>query len=95
MGVLVAIIAEATLAFALIVKAMQMDLESPDTKERVVQILERLGEATTSEIIEEASKESNECKDRVPRNLILLEKEEVVTKRLSKEKRGYVWTLVS
>jgi hypothetical protein len=95
MGVLVAIIAEATLAFALIVKALQMDLESPDTKERVIRILERLGEATTSEIIEEASKESNECKDRVPRNLSLLEKEEAVTKRLSKEKRGYVWTLVS
>lgn len=95
MGVLVAIISEATLAFTLIVRAMQMDLESPDTKERVIRILERLGEATTLEIIEEASKESNECKDRVPRNLILLEEEEVVAKRLSREKKGYVWTLVS
>ncbi|MHA2142462.1 MAG: DUF4386 domain-containing protein [Candidatus Thorarchaeota archaeon] len=93
-GVLVAIIAEVALAITLIIKALQMDLESPDTKERVIRILERLGEATTSEIIEEASKESNECKERVPSNLILLETEELVSKRLSKEKKGYVWTLV-
>ncbi|MHA2462451.1 MAG: DUF4386 domain-containing protein [Candidatus Thorarchaeota archaeon] len=94
-GVLFAIIAETALAIILIIKAMQMDLESPDTKERVIRILERLGEATTSEIIDEASKESIDCKDRVPRNLIILEKEEVVTKRLSKEKKGYVWILAS
>lgn len=93
-GVLFAIIAEVALAFTLIIKALQMDLESPDTKERVIRILERLGEATTSEIIDEASKESEECKDRVPRNLILLEKEEVVAKKLSREEKGYVWSLV-
>ncbi len=92
-GVLFAIIAEISLAITLILKALQMDLESPDTKERVFRILERLGEATTIEIIEEASKEADECKDRVPRNLILMEKEEVVTKRLSREKKGYVWSL--
>jgi hypothetical protein len=92
-GVIFAIVAEVALAFTLIIKALQMNLESPDTKERVIKILERLGEATTSEIIEEASKESDECKDRVPRNLILLEQEERITKRLSREKKGYVWTL--
>ncbi|MFX1261900.1 MAG: DUF4386 domain-containing protein [Promethearchaeota archaeon] len=92
-GVLFAIIAEVALAFTLIIKALRMDLESPDTKQRVIRILERLGEATTSEIIEEASKESDECKDRVPRNLILLEQEQRITKRLSREKKGYVWTL--
>jgi hypothetical protein len=92
-GVLFAIIAEVALAFTLIKEALQMELESPDTKARVIQILERLGEATTSEIIDEASKESSECKDRVPSNLVLLEREGVVTKRLSKEKKGYVWTL--
>jgi hypothetical protein len=91
-GVLVAIIGEILLAIILIMKAMQMSLESPDTKERVVRILQKLGEATTDEIITEASKESNECKDRVPNNLIILENEEVVTKRFSKEKKGYVWT---
>ncbi|MHA1958619.1 MAG: DUF4386 domain-containing protein [Candidatus Thorarchaeota archaeon] len=94
-GVVIAIIAEVSLAIVLIVKALRMDLESPDTKERVIRILERLGEATTTEIIDEASKESSECKDRVPKNLIALENEEVVTKRLSREKKGYVWSLVS
>ena len=94
-GVIFAVAAEVALAITLIRKALQMDLESPDTKERLIRILKGMGEATTAEIIAEASKESNECKDRVPRNLIALEKEEVVTKRLSKEKKGYVWSLVS
>ena len=92
--VVVAIFAEVVLALMLIVKAMQVDLESPDTKERVIRILQDLGEATTDEIITEASEESDECKDRVPSNLIVLESDGVVTKRFSKEKKGYVWTLV-
>jgi hypothetical protein len=94
-GVLVAIIAEVTLAINLVVAAVRVNLESPDTKDRVIRILENLGEATTTEIITEAAKESDECKDRVPSNLIALETDEVVTKRFSKEKKGYVWTLVS
>lgn len=93
--VLVAIFAEVIFALILIVKAMQVSLESPDTKERVIRILKDLGEATTNEIIAEASKESDECKDRVPSNLIVLESEKVVAKRFSREKKGYVWTLVS
>ncbi len=94
-GVLVAIIAEVALAITLVIKAMQVNLESVDTKDRVIRILENLREATTMEIIAEASKESDECKDRVPSNLIVLENDEVVIKRFSKEKKGYVWTLVS
>ncbi len=94
-GVLVAITAEVVLAISLILAAMKVNLESVDTKDRVIRILDNLGEATTTEIIAEAAKESDECKDRVPTNLIILEKDEVVTKRLSKEKKGYVWTLVS
>ena len=94
-GVLVAIIAEVALAINLVIAAMQVNLESPDTKDRVIRILENLGEATTTEIIAEAAKESDECKDRVPSNLIVLETDQVVTKRFSKEKKGYVWTLVS
>jgi len=93
-GVLVAIIAEVVLAIALVIAAMQVNLEDSDTKDRVIRILENLGEATTTEIIAEASKESDECKDRVPSNLIVLESDNIVTKRFSKEKKGYVWTLV-
>lgn len=94
-GVFVAIMAESVLALTLILKAMRMSPESAGTKERVIRILEKMGEATTAEIIEEASKESQECKDRVPANLILLEGEGAITKRLSKEKKGYVWSLTS
>jgi len=49
----------------------------------------------TTEIIEESAKVSAECKDRIPEALKALESDNKVTKRLSKEKKGYVWTLVS
>ena len=94
-GVLVAIIAEITFAIILVMKAMQKIAEPSDPRETIINILEDLGEATTTEIIDESSKVSSECKDRIPNTLIALEKDKEVTKRFSKEKRGYVWTLVS
>ena len=57
-------------------------------------ILEEMGEATTAEIIDESSRVSAECKDRIPEALSALELDQKVTKRFSKEKKGYVWTLV-
>jgi hypothetical protein len=72
-----------------------MSPDSADTNERVIRILKDLGEASTKEIVAEASKESSECKDRVPTALINLEQEGLISKRFSKEKKGYVWKLVS
>ena len=94
-GVLVAIIAEISFAIILVMKAMQKIAEPSDPRETIINILEDLGEATTTEIIDESSKVSSECKDRIPNTLIALEKDKEITKRFSKEKRGYVWTLVS
>lgn len=74
---------------------IKMTSELPDSKKTVTMILEDLGEATTAEIIHKASQVSLECKDRVPRTLIALEKEKKVIKRISKEKKAIVWTLVS
>ncbi|MCK5238410.1 MAG: DUF4386 domain-containing protein [Candidatus Thorarchaeota archaeon] len=93
-GIVFAIITEISLAFVLIVTASRTTFDDDDSKSRVIKILKDLGEATTTEIIVEASKESLECKDRVPRTLKALEIDNEVTKRLSKEKKGYVWTLV-
>jgi hypothetical protein len=68
--------------------------ERVDPKRTVVLILEDFPEATTAEIIDEAATISNECKDRVPRTLISLEKEGVIQKAISKEKKAIVWKLV-
>ena len=54
-------------------------------------ILEEFGELTTSEIILEASKLSKKSKYSVPWTLISLEKKKRISKKLSKEKKGYVW----
>lgn len=94
-GVLVAIIAEISFAIILVVKALQKLAEPSDPRDTITNILEDLGEATTTELIDESSKVSIECKDRIPNTLTALENDNVVTKRFSKEKKGYVWTLVS
>ena len=93
LGAEIAIIVEIALALVLIHTARTTTFDDDDSKSRIIRILKTLGEATTTEIIVEASKEAVECKDRVPRTLVVLEREDKVTKRLSKEKKGYVWIL--
>ncbi|MHA1907972.1 MAG: DUF4386 domain-containing protein [Candidatus Thorarchaeota archaeon] len=89
----IAINIEIALALILIYKAKTTTFEDDDSKSRVFKILRELGEATTKEIVAEASKDSDECKDRAPRTLKAMEIDGEVTKRFSKEKKGYVWTL--
>jgi hypothetical protein len=89
---LVALGAEYILAIYFILKARKIEVTDP--KETITMILEEMGEATTTEIMEESSRVSAECKDRIPEALSAMEAENRVTKKLSKEKKGYVWTLV-
>jgi len=93
-AIVFAIFTEIVLAIALIITAKRTTFSDPDSKTRVIKILKNLGEATTTEIIAEASKASLECRDRVPRTLKALENDNEVSKRFSKEKKGFVWTLV-
>ncbi len=93
-GVAFAIIVEISLAIALIYTAKTTTFDDDDSKTRIVKILRDLGEATTREIIAEATKDSDECKDRAPRTLKAMELENEVTKRFSNEKKGFVWSLV-
>ena len=93
-GIVVVVIAEFALGILLIIKAIKLASELPDPKETITMILEDLGEATTAEIIVRASQVSQECKDRIPNTLVTLEKEKKVIKRISKEKKALVWTLV-
>ncbi|MFW9909232.1 MAG: DUF4386 domain-containing protein [Candidatus Thorarchaeota archaeon] len=92
-GVAVAIMAEVALGFILIIAARNTTFDDPDSRTRIIRILRSLGEATTTEIIAEATKESGECRDRAPRTLSALESENQVKKKFSKEKKGYVWSL--
>jgi len=91
----VAINIEIALALFLIFKWKTTTFDDEDSKSRVIKILKELGEATTAEIVAEATKDADECKDRVPRTLKAMELENEVTKRFSKEKKGYVWSLVT
>ena len=88
----IALVSEVVFAIYFVAKAMQINVTDP--KETISMILADLGEATTAEIIDESSRVSAECKDRIPEALVTLEAEEKVTKRFSKEKKGYVWSLV-
>ncbi|MFW9914582.1 MAG: DUF4386 domain-containing protein [Candidatus Thorarchaeota archaeon] len=90
---LVAVLAEFALGILLFVKAVTMTMGRPNPKRTITLLLAEVGEATTAELIEEASRVSRECKDRIPRTLIALEEENQITKRISKEKKAIVWTL--
>jgi len=94
-GIAIGIIAEVSLGIYLLMTAFRMFAEDPDPKVTIRRILEDLGSASTTEIIEEASMVSHTCKDRIPKTLVTLETEKAIAKEFSKEKKGYVWTLVS
>jgi hypothetical protein len=90
---LLAIFSEYVLAIYFIVKAMRIEVTDP--KETITMLLKEMGEATTTEIMDESERVSAECKDRIPETLKNMEEENLVAKKLSREKRGYVWSLVT
>lgn len=50
--------------------------------------------ATTGELITYVSKQAKECTDKIPQVLIALNKENKISKVVSKEKKGFVWSLI-
>ncbi len=93
LGVFIAVLVEVILGITLVIEATRLMNKLPDPKITISTILEDLGEATTAEIIDKASVISHDCKDRIPNALVVLEKENRVVKRLSKEKKAIVWRL--
>ncbi len=65
-----------------------------DTEKRIISILKEISEATTSEIVELAMKEDKDCKDRIPGALVALRENNLIKRRLSKEKRAVIWSMV-
>ena len=64
-----------------------------EPKKDIIMILEDLGEATTAEIVDEETAVSNDCKDRVPHTLVLMEKEHIIKRNISKVKKAIVCSL--
>lgn len=71
-----------------------MSQRDEDAKTAILVVLEELGEASTFEVMEEASKIASQCKDQAVSILMTLEKEKKVTKSISKEKKAIVWKLI-
>ena len=71
-----------------------MSSNSDESKEKILNILRELGESSTAEVIHSASKLEGRCKDLVPVILVVLEKEKKVSRRISKEKKAIVWSII-
>ena len=67
---------------------------SDESKAKILNLLKELGEASTAEVIEEASKLTGRCKDLVPVILVVLEKEKKVSRKISKEKKAIIWSVI-
>lgn len=91
LGGLCVVVPEVAMAITFLVKAHGIEVTDPN--ETITMILKEFGEATTAEIMDQSSRVSAECKDRIPEALKVLESEGKVTKSFSKEKKGYVWSL--
>ncbi|MFW9994203.1 MAG: DUF4386 domain-containing protein [Candidatus Odinarchaeota archaeon] len=93
-GIVLTTVAEVILGIAILRKALDIINGRSDPKETITTILKIYGEATTEEIAEKASQVSPVCKDRVPGTLVSLEEDKRITKRISREKKALVWSLV-
>ena len=92
-GLLFIFIVEIIFGVALIWQAKILSKNLPDPKKTITDLLKKMEEATTEEIVNAASKISKQCKDRVPGTLKSLEKEKIIVQNISKEKKAIVWSL--
>ena len=67
--------------------------ELNDQEKAIYWILEDLGEATTAEVIKETLDLPNNCKDKVPSLLKTLQRYNLISQRISKEKKAIVWSV--
>ena len=71
-----------------------MSANSDESKEKILNILKEIGESSTAEVINSASKLEGRCKDLVPVILVVLEKEKKVSRRISKEEKAILWSII-
>ena len=63
------------------------------SRELILSYLEKNKSASTGELITFVSKEAKDCVDKVPQVLLTLSKEKKIVKVISKEKKGFIWSL--
>jgi hypothetical protein len=71
-----------------------MDSSEKSTQDLIIAFLSEHGESSTSEIIKNITKDNNDCADRIPGALVGLREKKQVKRRLSKEKKAVVWSLI-
>ena len=72
----------------------KLSSDSDDSKRKILQLLKDIGEASTAEVIDKASNLGERCKDLVPVILVVLEKEKKVSRKISKEKKAIIWSVL-
>ena len=65
-----------------------MEFESKDI---ILAFLDKKGQATTKEIIQEVKKHIPDCEDRVLTGLAMLKRQGIVEKTISKELKSSIW----
>ncbi|MFX0113805.1 MAG: hypothetical protein ACFFB3_04600 [Candidatus Hodarchaeota archaeon] len=71
-----------------------MDSNEKSTEDRIIAFLSEFGERSTSEIIKNITRENKDCIDRIPGALVALREKNQVKRRLSKERKAVVWSLI-
>ena len=62
-------------------------------EDRIVEILKEMGEMSTSEIEREFTKKGESCPDGAVKHLMRLKAKGMVTSRIDREKKGWVWNI--
>lgn len=65
------------------------------SKKFILAYLETHESASTEELINYVSNQDAECRDKVPQALISMVKEKKIAKAISKEKKGFIWYILS
>ena len=63
------------------------------SKKIILEYLKKENSASTEELIQYVSTQAEECRDKVPQALLALYREGKVIKKISKEKKAFVWFL--
>ena len=63
-------------------------------EEKILMILEEMGEITTSELEREFKKRGEDCPDGAVRTLMRLKTRGIIKSRMDPSRKGWVWSLV-
>lgn len=71
-----------------------MNSSKKPIEDLIISILCEQGEISTGELIKKVNREEKDCIDRIPSVLVAMKENNRIKRRLSKEKKGIVWSLI-